>query len=236
MRRLALVTATIAAVTVMGGLIAFAVDPWNFSTSSAALIAIGLMMSTLVALSGFLLVRAPWGRWGLVATTATSMVLASANAAPAVIFVLIAGAVTIVLLAGPWLRFWVRQYRAVDAPNAVATGLIVIAPVAPLVIGVGAYDSAHWTQWVAAVVATGSSFAYARAIPGAIWALRLALPVAAAAAMFASPLPWSIVIGFGTAVGTVAAWLPAARQATATPSPALPAPRSPRKDDDDATR
>lgn len=236
MRRLALVTATIGAVAVIGGLIAFALDPWEFSTSSAALIAIGLMMSTLVALSGFLLVRAPWGRWGLVATTATSMILASANAAPATIAVLASGAVTIVLLAGPWLRFWVRQHRAVDAPNAVATGLIAIAPVAPLVIGIGAYDSAHWTQWLAAVVATGSSFAYARAVPGAIWALRFAMPIAAMAAVLASPLPWSIVVGFGAVIGTVAAWLPAALQATATPSPALPAPRSPRKDDDDATR
>jgi hypothetical protein len=236
MRRLALVTASFSACVVVSGLVAFALDPWLFSTSSVALIAIGLMLSALVALAGLLLVRAPWGRWGLALAVVTSMILASANPTAAIIVVLVAGAVATILLLGPWLRFWVRQYPAIDAPNAVATGLIAIAPVAPLLVGLGAFDSVSWTQGVAAFSATGSSFAYARAVPGAIWALRLAMPVTAVAAAMASPMPSALIVGFGALVGTVAAWLPAARQATALPSPVLPAPRAPRKDDNDATQ
>ncbi len=236
MRRLAFITATVAAATIVWGLVLFVLDPWQFSTSSVALISIGLLMSTLVVLSGFLLVRAPWGRLGLAGAVGTSMVFSSANPSAAVVIGFVVGGATIVVLVGPWLRFWVRRYRAVDAPNTVATGLIAIAPVAPLIVGIGAFDTSHWTQWVAAATATTASFLYARAIPGALWGLRIAMPLTAVPAFLASPMPWSLVVGLAALVGTVAAWLPAAAQATALPSPVLPAPRTPRTEDDDATQ
>lgn len=232
MRRLALTTAVAASATVLCGLTFFALDPVAFSMSSVALISIGLLMSTLVALSGFLLVRAPWGRWGLAGTTGLSMLLASVNTSAAVIGVLAVGATTIVAIAGPWLRFWVRQFRTVDAPNTVATSLIAIAPVAPLIVGIGAYDTSHWLQWLAAGTATGTSFLYARAVPGAIWALRFAMPITAAAAVAVSPMPWTLAVGLAASAGTVAAWLPGSVQTTAMPSPVLPAPRTPPKEDD----
>ncbi len=235
MRRLAVAAASLAAASVVAGLVLFALDPWQFSQSSVALIALGMLMSTLVVLSGFLLVHAPWGRWGLAAATGSAMLLASANPDAVVVGVLVAGAVAIVLLIGPWLRFWVRQQPAVDAPNHVAVALTAIAPVAPLVVGIGAYDTTHWTQWIAALAATGSSFAYAKAVPGAIWSLRIVVPITAAAAFAASPMPWVLTIGLTAAACTVAAWLPQARRTTAQPSSALPAPRAPRKEHGDAT-
>lgn len=234
MRRLALASSAAASLTIVTGLAAFVLDPWQFSTSSVALIVLGMLMSTLVVLAGFLLVRSPWGRWGLAAATSSAMILASANESFAVLVVLVLGAVTVVALAGPWLRFWVRQQPAVDAPNPIATTLAAIAPVAPLIVGIGSYNSSHWTQWLAAITATSASFAYSRAIPGAVWALRIAMPATAVAAFAVSPLPWSLTIGLAGVGGTVAAWMPMARKTTAQPASKLPAPRSPRKDQDDA--
>ncbi len=230
MRRLAIGVAILAAGSITAGLTLFTLDPEPFSASSTALIAIGILGSSLVALSGFLLVRAPWGRWTLVGAVASAAALGTANDGAWFYAVLIAAAVTVVTLGGPWLRFWVRQQPVPDAPNRSVIVLMAIAPIAPLVVGIGAFDTSHPAQWAAAVVATMGSFLYARGFPGSLWVLRLGLPVAALVATAVSPMPWATTILLAGGVGTFAAWLPDAAKATANPPAPLPAPRTPRKD------
>lgn len=157
------------------------------------------------------------------------MLLATTNETIAAYGVMALGAASIVGLAGPWVRFWVRQQPVPDGPNTVAVSLVAVAPVAPLVVGLAAYDESHWLHWLAAAIAVGSSFLYARGLPGALWLLRLAVPVSGLAAFIVCPLPSALLIGAGSLAVALLAWLPGATAVTATPSPTLPAPRQPRK-------
>lgn len=233
-RQLSLVLASLAAATVVTGLVAFAVEPGGFSPSSTALVSIGLLFCTFTAVTGFILVRAPWGRWSLCGVTAAALVLATTNKSAVVLVVLALGAVTIVGLAGPWIRFWVRQRPVPDGPNAVALSLVTVAPVAPFIIGLGAYDSSHWLHWLAAVTAVTSSFLFARGLPGSLWLLRLLVPMTGVAAAAVSPIPPGLLAGAGALGIGVLAWLPGAASITTTPTPHLPAPRPPTKVPSDA--
>lgn len=234
MRRLSLVFASLAATTVVAGLTAFAVEPAGFSLSSVALVSLGLLLCTVTAVTGFLLVRAPWGRWGLCGVTGTAMVLATTNQAIVVYGIMALGAGAIVGLAGPWVRFWVRRQPVPDGPNAVAISLVVVAPVAPLIVGLAAYDESHWLHWLAATVAVGASFIYARGLPGGLWLLRLAVPATGIVAFMVSPMPSALLVGIGSVAVLILAWLPGAAAVTAIPAPHLPPPRQPRKVPSDA--
>lgn len=233
-RQLSLVLASLAATTVVAGLVAFTVESGGFSPSATALVSIGLLLCTFTAVTGFLLVHAPWGRWGLCGVTAAAVVLATTNTS-AVVFVVVAlGAATIVGLAGPWIRFWVRQQPVPDGPNAVALSLVTVAPVAPFIVGLGAYDTSHWLHWLAASTAVVSSFLFARALPGSLWLLRLVVPVTGVAAAVVSPIPAGLLTWIGALGVGVLAWLPGAASVTTNPAPHLPAPRPPTKVPSDA--
>lgn len=228
-RTLALTISAVAALAVVIGLASFAIDSDPWTPGSAALISIGLVMCTVTAVTGFLLVRAPWGRWGLVGCVIVAMLLALATESEAWILTVCVGIVAVVGLAGPWLRLWLRRLPSADGPNRVAMSLMLVAPTAPLVVGLAAHNQSHWLEWVAAGTGVGSSFAYARGIPGAIWLLRLGFPAAGIAAAFASPMPWAILMVAFTVSVAVMAWLPDARRVVTTPAPVLPQPRPGRK-------
>lgn len=224
MRRLAVTFTLTASLAVVLALVVLTADPGEWTMSSIALVSIGALATTLVFVSGFLLVHAPWARWGLVGVTAGAMILSSVNGSTGGWLILIFGGVTIIGLAGPWLRFWVRQQPVPEALSPVVVSLMAAAPVAPLVVGISAYDTASAAQWVAAGVAVTASFLYGRGLPGALWLLRLGVPLAAVPAVLASPYPHVGLLVVSTAFVTALAWLPAARHATATPAPVLPTP------------
>lgn len=229
MRRLAVTFTLTASLTVILALVVVTIEPGVWSSSSIALISIGALTSTLVLVSGFLLVHAPWARWGLVFATAGAMALSTVAGTVGAVIVLVLGGVTIVGLTGPWLRFWVRQHPVPDALSPVVITLMATAPAAPLVIGVAAYDSAFAVQWLAAGVVVGSSFAYGRGFPGALWLMRTAVPLASLAAVWVSPLPHVAILAVCGLIVTALAWLPQASHATASPAPVLPAPRQPKE-------
>jgi hypothetical protein len=233
-RRLSTVFALLASATVVAGLIAFTLDPAAFSSSSVALMAIGFMTSTIVLVAGFLLVRAPWGRWGLVGAAAAAMLLASTNSSPLVYVVYGLGAASIVGIGGPWVRFWVRQQPVPDPVNPTAVALSSYAPVAPLVVGLAAFDTSHWSHWLAAIVGAGSSFAYSRGTPGALWVVRIAIPLTSGLAIWKSPMPSAAILVVAVLAVSVLAWSPAATKVTSVPAPKLPAPRTQRKRQPDA--
>lgn len=235
MRRLALTLSTTASAAVVAGLVAFTLDSGSYSPSSVGLISIGVLASTVVADVGFLLVRAPWGRWGLVLVTTVSMVLGTFDSGVAGYLVLALGGVSIVGLAGPWLRFWVRQRPAADALPPVVVTLLAVAPIAPIVIGIAAYDTASWMHWATAATIVVASFLYSRGLPGSIWLLRLLVPLGAAGSLLTMPWPTMALAAISTIAITLAAWLPEATSATSIPAPVLPAPYARRKDRADAS-
>jgi hypothetical protein len=234
-KRLATVAGVLSFLTVTGGMTLFAVADTEYSTSSVALIAVGYIMSSIVALVGWLLVRAPWGRWSLVGAASCGMVLASLSESSLVFGVYAIGAATIVVLGGPWLALWVRQHPPPGGPNHIALSLIVVAPISPLVVGLAAYDTAHWTHWLAAFTAVVGSWAYGRGLPLSVWVLRIAVPITCAVAMVTMPLLGGIAVAVGALVVGVLAWLPGAKQTTIFPNPPLPMPRPQRRETSDAT-
>lgn len=227
MRRLAILAGSGAVSASLLSTSLFAIEPGSFSATATVLISIGIGISSLVSLVGFLLVRAPWGRWALVATTGTGMILVATTDTWVVWIAYLCGTASIVLLVGPWLHFWTRKLPSVDSPGPVPTLLMATAPVAPFVVGVGAFDTDGWQFWTAAAVAMIGAVLYAWSVPGALWILRIGVPVTWAAAAAAAPSPWLVAPVIGGLAVTVVSWLPQAREAVSTPSPVLPAPLSP---------
>ncbi len=238
MRRLATTTAALALTSVLLATAAFAADPGGSNAVAVMLIAIGVGVVTIVMLAGFLLVRAPWGRWGLAATTAFGLLLIPDMSSVLAIIGALLGATAVFLLLGPWLRFWTRLLPTPDGPGPIPFALMLVGPVAPIVIGLGGHDAASWIHVIAATVVVSASTAYAKAVPGSVWMLRIVAPAAGLAAAIASPLPWAMVIYLGVAALTVMAWMPSAAAVVATPPPVLPTPVAPstRRTGSDAPR
>jgi hypothetical protein len=222
-------------VTVIGGIAAFATADTAFSPSSIALITIGYLASSIVALVGWLLVRAPWGRWSLIGATAGAMALASTLDQMGVLVIYVVGAAGIVTLSGPWLTLWARQYSPPGGANRIALILIVASPLSPLVVGLAAYDTSHWAHWLAAVTGVVGSWAFGRGLPMAIWSLRVAVPATGVAAILTSPMPSATLLIAGVGLVTVLAWLPGATQTSTFPNPPLPTPRTQRQETSDAS-
>lgn len=225
----------LALVSAVTGSAAFAIDPQPFDQAAAIVVLAGVIIVALTGLVGLVLARAPWGRWTLLASVVVSLVLASVPGSIGFWLALGAGAFATVGLVGPWLTLWVRHQPAADAPGPVVVALIAVAPVSPLFIGLTALDGLHLAHVVLIVVATASSWAYGRGIPGAIWALRVAIPVAGTVAIASTVGPGQAVLAVAVTTVTITSWLPHARRATAVITPPLPEPvkRSPRSTDDE---
>jgi hypothetical protein len=216
--------------------VVFAADPQPFDQAAAIVVLAGIIIIGLTGLVGLVLARAPWGRWTLLAAVVVSVVLASVPGTAGFWFALVIGAFATIGLLGPWLTLWVRHESAADAPGPVVIALIAVAPVSPLLVGLTALGGLRVIHLVLIVVATASSWAYGRGLPGAIWALRVAVPITGAAATAYTTGPGQVVLGIAVAAVTIVSWLPHARRVTAVITPPLPEPvkRLPRSTDDAA--
>lgn len=239
-----IVIGSLSFVSVVAGTAAFLADPSPVSQSASWLIAVGLLAIATTALSGLLLVRAPWGRWVLAATVVASMVAASPSPGstgatgssefPILVAATYAiGAVALVGLFGPWLTLWTRHHTLADAPGPVVIALLSVAPAAALFIGIAANADAQWPHWLLFLIAASGSVLYGRGTPGGLWLLRIGVPVAAVIAIAQTDLAGSVMIGVGAAAVAALAWSPAARKTTRVIVPPLPSP-SPRKRASDA--
>jgi len=214
----------------------FAADPHPFDQAAAVVVLGGIIITGLTGLVGMVLARAPWGRWTLLASVVVSLVLASIPGSAGFWVALGIGALATVGLLGPWLTLWVRHERLADAPGPVVVGLIAVAPAAPLFVGMAALGGLDPTHIVLIVVASVSSWAYGRGMPGGVWALRIAVPIAGAVATAVTSGAGQVFLGIAVVAVTIASWLPHARRATAVITPPLPHPgKRPPRSTDDAT-
>lgn len=204
-------------------------DPDPIDASAAALIAVGLMVATVTALSGLLLARAPWGRWGLAASAILSMMLISVSSGPLVYAVYIIGAVALVGVLGPWLQLWVRHQTLAEAPGPVPIALTSAAAVAPLYIGLAAAGGAELVHWALALTVVATSVAYGRGLKLGLWGFRIVVPAMTAVTALASEPVGAAILLIGGAALTLLSWLPAAKRTTTMITPPLPSPvrRSP---------
>jgi hypothetical protein len=239
-----IVIGTLSFISVVVGTAAFLSDPSPVAQSASWLIAVGLLTIATTALSGLLLVRAPWGRWVLAVTVVISMIAASfawpdgstdASGFPILVGAAYAiGAVALVGLFGPWLTLWTRHHTLTEAPGPVVIALLTVAPAAALYVGIAASAGAQWEHWLLFVVAAVGSVLYGRGTPGGLWLLRVGVPIAAIAAITQTDLAGSLMIGVGATAVAALAWSPAARKTTRVIVPPLPSP-APRKRASDAS-
>ena len=230
MRTVAITIGAIAILAVAAAAIALVADPEPIDAGAAAMIALGLMTSGLTALSGLLLARAPWGRWGMAALVVLAMGLATVSDSAVTWIALALGAGALVGLLGPWLRLWTRHRPAVEAPGPVPITLMALAPTAPLVVGLTAVEGISWAHWLVVLVAATGSILYAQGARAGLWLLRVGVPIAGVLAIRETGGWGFFALAVATTTVTVLAWLPAATRTTTVITPPLPnpVPRKPR--------
>ena len=220
-----LLIGTVSVLAIASGAAALVVDPSPITSSSSAMIAIGLIIVGITCLVGLLLARAPWGRWGLGAGVVVAMALASVGTSPFTWATYVVGSVAIVGLAGPWLRLWTRHHRLADAPGPVVVALASVAAVAPLYVGLAvATSGAGWLEWSVVTVAVVGSALYGKGATLGMWILRVGMPIVALLDAASLGGPAGVLVGMGGVVVGVLAWLPAASKATTVIAPVLPEP------------
>jgi hypothetical protein len=203
-----------------------AIEPDPFATGSAVLIISGIVAYTVVATVGILLVRAPWARWLALSVTIATLIVGTLDGVDTALSIVAAtmSLVAVGGLAGPWLRIWLRQRPGAGiGPAAVSLPLVSIAAL-PLA---GLASPAGLTLPAGAIALAGPVFAwaYARAFPWGLWALRFVVPPLAVLAAFAAD-GWGIgaFAIYGVVVSGLA-WSPGARDALSPGRSRLPSPR-----------
>jgi len=202
------------------------VSPEPFSPGSSALIVAGIVLYTVIAVVGMLLVRAPWARW-LALTTAVCTVVVGALGTDVDALSITAAALSLVAvgaLAGPWLKIWLRQRPGAGA-GAIAVALPLAAMAALPLAGLASVESAAPAALILAFAGPLLAWAYVRGFASALWGLRLAAPALAIVAAIATATWGSAAfLIYGATVG-VLAWSPAARDALWPVQAPLPPPR-----------
>ena len=129
------VVASLVAVAGLGWATLLLVDPEPFAPSSAVAIAAGLVIYTVVAVTGILLVHAPWARWLAMGVVVAGSVLGAAvGFRLASWVVLLISAAAAMGLAGPWLDVWLRKRPAANAVGGRVTAMLLGAiGIVPLV-------------------------------------------------------------------------------------------------------
>jgi hypothetical protein len=213
----------------LGWSAALLIDPEPLATSSAAAVAAGLVIYSVISVAGILLVHAPWSRWlGLGVVIAGPLLGIATGFGAVAVLGLILSAAAVVGLTGPWLNLWLRQRPAAGAPAPEAVALVLLAIGLTPIVGLANEDGLDGSQIALAAGGLLFAWSYARAHTWGLWGLRLAIPGLAVPATLMTPMPGAVLVGAVAAVVTVLAWR--RRSAAAIGSTmALPAPRRKRQ-------
>lgn len=197
----ALTTAT----ATIAGVIGLAVSPDPYAPGVALLAALGMVLFTIVSVSGTLLARSRWARPAAsavgVAWLAVGIVVDSGWG----YVMMVTGAATLGAAAGPWLRGWLRRLPSSDGPPPAAVVVLLALVATPAAVALtGTEPSA--ALWAFAGWSALIALALARALPGALTAARLGHPLAAAAAIPFLPLLPAVVATASGLVVALGAW------------------------------
>ena len=196
-----------------------------FAPSSAVVVALGVVMFTLIAMVGLLLVRSMWSRVLSAAVLGFDLVLVAVVGLEG--WGLVAAVAAVAALGGlasrP-LEQWLRKRPPIDGPDgravALALGLLALVPA----VGLAAPDGLSTAHGVLGSAGVLLAWAYSQAQPWAIWAIRLGLPVLAVPALLVEPRQGAVALGALVAGLVALAWTPQAYAATAPRPGPLPAP------------
>jgi hypothetical protein len=201
-------------------------DPGRFATESAMVLGIGLLLFAGIAAAGLIFTGGRWARRLGIVVAAASLILGGWRepswwAAVAVL----AAAVALAGLLGPWLKGWVRELPAADGPGAkpifLVLGSLGLVPLVAITSPAG-LDVSHGVLAAAGVFL---AWGYSRANLWALWGLRVALPILAVPALLNSAPAGAVILGIAVAFLTWLAWSREARLAVQPLMDRLPPPR-----------
>ena len=199
------------------GRLLFGPSPW--SASAASLAGAGLILVSSVTAAAVLLSPGRWVRNSIAAAAGAWALIASASPIdPLWIAAAAVGGAGAALAWSRPLDGWFHQIKPDRVPPkaaALALGLIWL----PVAVGGLGLPEMTPGGWALAAFGAAGGWAYARAIRGALWTVRLLLPAAGAAA--APGLGRPAAAGLLAAVGvlTYLAWTADARLAVRPPAP-----------------
>ena len=179
----------------------------HLSGAAASLVALDVMLLTLVAVVGLLLVRSRWARY-----LGTGVLLGELALVPALergagtIVVAALAAVSLVIVGGPWLAKSLQHHPAAGGPPLPAVVLLIGLLTLPTIAGLASPGGVEPGHIILAVAGPVMAWWLGRAHQTGLWAARFGLPIAAAGAAVASPLLGAIAIVIVAAALTVLAW------------------------------
>ena len=203
-----------------------AVAPDPFALSSAAALAIGLLVYALIAVAGLLLSRGRWSKNLAIGVIASTVILA-VTLDPGAWYIagLTLSALAIVGLTGPWLTGWVRRLPAAEGPATKAILLVFGALSLVPALGVASPAGLEFPHGVLGGAGVLLAWGYARAEVWALWGLRVALPFVAIGAVVVSPWGGRLVLIALVAAVVTLAWSREAQRAVQPLLERLPGPR-----------
>lgn len=200
------------------GRVLFGSSPWG--TAGATLVAAGLIVLTSTTVIALLLSPGQWVRNSVTA-------IGVAWALMAIVLPIETSWVAAVITSGTgvgliWTRRMDGWFRQVS-PDRVPTRATVLAMALlwlPAVAGAVSAPAVTAGGWIMAGFGLIGGWAYARALPGALWTIRLGIaPVGIIATAGLHVVPSSVTLWAVTTIVAVLAWTGDARSAVRSPSP-----------------
>jgi hypothetical protein len=198
--------------------LAFESGPWP--QSAATLIAAEIVLMTTIVVVALVLSPLPWVRNTATVLVAGELALAMAlDTSPAWWVAVVTSTIGTILLWRPGLTEAIEQGVRPDRVPARATALAIGLALLPGVVGVLGYDGVTVGGWVLAGAALVLAWAYMRALPIALWTVRLVLaPLSIWAAIGLDPVAGVALVG-ATLVLVGLAWTSDARNAVSPLAP-----------------
>lgn len=183
-----------------------ALDPEPLGAVPGAVLGADLALLAVVAVAGLLVARGRWARYLAISLSVVWLGLGAwmpldplGAAATVVAGAALAGT------AGPWLtRGWLRHRPSADGPPVAAVAMMLGLLALPGVVALAGHDGLGGLEWALAGLAVPGCWAVGRGVTAGLWAVRLALPLLAAAAGVAAGFPNGLAtVGAGLAVAAV---------------------------------
>lgn len=199
-------------------------DPW--AVDAAFTIAIGTLVFSIVAMTGLLLGRGRWTRFFAIGLIATELLIVLvADFEPWLLAAVAGSALSLMGLAGPWLKGWLQERPAAGSPGPIPLGLVLGAFALVPLVGLASPSGLEYAHGVLGATGILASWGYLKGNTWALWLLRVAIPLLALFAALASPPGGAVIMIVAGAALAWFAWTADARLAV-DPLPAnLPAPR-----------
>ncbi len=178
-----------------------------FADGSGALLAVSMVITSAVASLGLVLARGRWARRLALAILATQVGLAMVMDLDAWGAITLAvTALSIGLVAGPWLDDFLRRLPPAEPLPAGAMALALGLVVGPGLLALSSPGGVEVMHWAAGLASLVTAWAFTRALRLGLWSARVAVPVLLVGAALVSTLPGMLVALAMAVTSAALAW------------------------------